>query len=351
MFLGLWHAIRHAAGLRLRKHLAAAVLFGAFALFICMPATPQRRKPQPPAPDQFLIGRRTFFDIGPPFEFYEILSVRAAAHGGTLVERIQVTPPGDVCTQAATVEVATGSINESVADLLAGTNPCSIPEKDLRRELKRCKKCLVFSGADIVMQVKCGGEDRRIRMDILDRDMFDPHPVTPEHTSWTMGLLGRLDRTLGSTIMERPAFTLSEASQPPSKTQPSPLLKDLEKGTLDALFERGSQTPSDLFRQSQNPPPGPTVDLTNSSPFRPVAYELPKYPPLARAAHVSDQVRLTVVVQSDGHTSPPSFLGGNPLLRGAVAASVASWRFPAEAAGQEMQVTIEFKMTCPAVRH
>lgn len=125
-----------------------------------MPATPQRRKPQPPAPDHFLIGRRTFFDIGPPFEFYEILSVRAAAHGGTLVERIQVTPPGDVCTQAATVEVATGSINESVADLLAGTNPCSIPEKDLRRELKRCKKCLVFSGADIVMQVKCG-ENRR----------------------------------------------------------------------------------------------------------------------------------------------------------------------------------------------
>ena len=99
-----------------------------------MPATPQRRKPQPPAPDQFLIGRRTFFDIGPPFEFYEIFSVRSATRGGTLVERIQVTPPGDVCTQGATVEVATGLFSESVADLLGGTNPCSISEKDLRRE-------------------------------------------------------------------------------------------------------------------------------------------------------------------------------------------------------------------------
>jgi len=88
----------------------------------------------------------------------------------------------------------------------------------------------------------------------------------------------------------------------------------------------------------------------NCSPLRPVVYELPKYPPLARAAHISDQVRLTVVVKSDGHTSPPSFLGGNPLLRGAVAASVASWRFQAEAVGREMRVTIDFKMNCPSVR-
>jgi hypothetical protein len=237
-----------------------------------------------------------------------------------------------------------------MSDLLGGTNPCSIPEKDLRRELKRCKRCLVFSGADVVMQVTCGGEDRRIRMDILDRDMFDPHPVTPEHTSWTMGILGRLDLALGSTIMNRPAFTLSEASQPASQPQSSPLLEKLEKGLLDSLFERGSQKPSELFRQSRNPPPGPTVDLTNSSPLRPIVWDLPKYPPLARAAHVSDQVRFAVVVQSDGHTSPPSFLSGNPLLRGAVATSVAGWRFPAEAAGQEIKVTIDFKMNCPSVR-
>ena len=243
----MWHALGDSAGLRFRRRLVAAVLFGA-AVLICTAATPQKRKPQPPTPDQFLLGRRTFFDIGPPFEFYEIFSVHSAANGSTLVERIQVTPPGDVCTQPATVEVAAGSISESIADLLGGTNPCSIPEKDLRRELKRCKRCLVFSGADVVMQAKCGGESRRIRMDILDRDMFDPHPVTPEHTSWTIGLLGRLDRVLGSTIMDRPAFTLAEASQPPLMPQPSPLLEDLEKGALDTLFERGSQTSSELFR-------------------------------------------------------------------------------------------------------
>jgi hypothetical protein len=69
------------------------------------------------------------------------------------------------------------------------------------------------------MQVGCGGEGRRIRMDILDRDMFDPHPATPERTSWTMTLLGWLDELLGSAVMDRPVFTLSEMS-PPGRPRP-----------------------------------------------------------------------------------------------------------------------------------
>ena len=260
-----------------------------------------------------------------------------------------MTPPGDVCTQPATVQVATSSIGDSVADLLGGTNPCTIPEKDLRRERKRCKKCLVFSGADVVMQVQCGGQSRRVRMDILDRDMFDRHPVTPEHTSWTLALLGRLDRPLGSTIMERPAFTLSEASPPPRiESQSGALLDDLERGKFDALFDRGSHTPSELFCQARNPPPGPSVELVNSSPFRPTVYELPKYSPLARAAHINGQVTFKLSVKSDGHTSAPSFLAGNPILQKIVAASVSDWTFPTEAAGQDVQVAVEFKMNCPS---
>lgn len=89
------------------------------------------------------------------------------------------------------------------------------------------------TGADVTMQVSCGGQSRRIRIDILNRDMFDPHAGTPEHTSWTMALLGRLDRALGSNIMERPVFTLSgEARRLSPKPQSSPMLEDLEKGTL-----------------------------------------------------------------------------------------------------------------------
>ena len=231
------------------------------------------------------MGRRTFFDFGPPFEFYEIFSVRAG-NNGALIDRIQVTPPGDVCTQPATVQVATSPTSESIAELLGGTNPCTIPEKELRRELKRCKTCLTFSGADVVMQVQCGGQSRRIRMDILDRDMFHSHSVTPEHTSCTVTLLERLDRALGTTIMDRPAFTLAEPPPQPIEPPSGPLLDDLERGKFDALFDRGSHAPSELFRQSRNPSPCPSVELVNSSPFRPTRYELPKYPPLARAAHI-----------------------------------------------------------------
>ena len=50
-------------------------------------------------------------------------------------------------------------------------------------------------------------------MDILDRDMFDPPPNTPEHASWTMALLARLDRALGLGALERPIFALDENQQ------------------------------------------------------------------------------------------------------------------------------------------
>jgi len=119
-------------------------------LSICA-AVPQVRKSQPPAP----VGRHPFFDVGPPFDFYEVFSARSEENG-TLIERITLTPPGNACTQPATIQITMASLHESVAVLLGKTNPCAIPEKDLLRELKRCKKCLVFSGADVVMQVYRG---------------------------------------------------------------------------------------------------------------------------------------------------------------------------------------------------
>jgi hypothetical protein len=54
-------------------------------------------------------------------------------------------------------------------------------KKPLRRELKRCKKCLVFSGADVVLQVQCGTETCLIRTDILDKirdSRLAPSPMT-----------------------------------------------------------------------------------------------------------------------------------------------------------------------------
>lgn len=180
------------------------------------------------------------------------------------------------------------------------------------------------TGADVTMQVSCGGQSRRIRIDILNRDMFDPHAGTPEHTSWTMALLGRLDRALGPNIMERPAFTLSgESRQLSPKPQSSPMLEDLEKGTFDALFDGGSYRPSELYRQARNPPPEPSVELVSSSPFAPVPTHCRNILPL---------------------------LSRNPLIQRAVAASLSDWTFPTEAIGEDVRVTIQFNMNCVSVQ-
>ena len=328
-----------------RHLLAVTLLFGGVAAFWISVGTLRAGKIEPPRPDHFLIGRRTYFDFGPPSEFYEIFSARAAGDGATVIERIQLTPPGDVCTQSATVETATGLVKESVSDLLGRTNPCAIPARDLNRELKRCKNCLHFSGADVVVEVACGSENRRIRMEVLDKDMFDAHPVTPEHTSWTMKLLGRLDQVLGSPINDRPIFALGESASS-SKPVATPLLSDLQSGTLDGLFGKSTYTPSELFRESQVPPPKQTVDLIESSPARPITYDLPKYPPIARVAHVSGLVKFIVSVKPDGHTSPPVFSSGNPILQKAVITSVADWLFPPDMAGQDIHLAIGFNMNC-----
>lgn len=317
-----------------------------FTLCACS-AVSQVRKLAPPTPDQFSIGRRTFFDFGPPFEFYEILSVHSEGNGAS-IERIILTPSGDACTQPASFEVAATSIGVSVADLLGKKNPCTIPEKDLRRELKRCKNCVQFSGADVTMQFQCGEQSRVIRMDILDRDLFDQAPKTPEHTSWTIALLGRLDQALGNTVMERPAFSIAETpAQSPRELTPK-FANDLSQGLFDSLFAKATHKPSELFREAQVAHPRPNVELSSSSPFRPSAYELPKYPPLARIAHIAGQVNFTLSVISDGKASNLKFLSGHIMLQKAVEVAVLGWSFPKEAANQEIRMTVEFNTNCAA---
>jgi hypothetical protein len=66
--------------------------YGVFACaaLLFTPALAQK-PPSAPQPTQFEVGRRTFFDFGPPFNYYEILVVRPTAEGVS-VERITLTP-------------------------------------------------------------------------------------------------------------------------------------------------------------------------------------------------------------------------------------------------------------------
>ncbi len=293
-------------------------------------------------PTQFEIGRRTFFDFGPPFDYYEVLVVRPTEHGSS-IERITLTP-GYTCTPAK-VEIASASMKESVSDLLDGANPCTIPEKELRRELKRCKKCLVFSGADVAMQVQCGAQSRIVRADIRDKDWFDAAPDTPKHTSWMMQLLARLDQAVGPGVMDKPIIDLDEgvSASVPAKSES---VHELSLGKYDGLFPGTSDRPSNLYTEAQNPPPAPSVRLVSSSPFQPQTPLLPSYPPIAKLARVEGQVVFKLDVDKDGKTKNFVLERGHPLLKGAVEQAVGKWVFPADAANQHVEAVIEFKTNC-----
>lgn len=298
-------------------------------------------------PSQFEVGLHTFVDMGPPFDFYEVFIVRSTG-GGTSVEKITLTPPGQECVQPAMVETTSATISESVSALLGSKNPCLIPEKSLRRELKRRKDSLVFSGAHVVMRVQCGKQARLIRSDILDKDMFDPKPNTPEHTSWTMQLLARLTEATGPGVLDKPIFLTFEEEKPPREDSPSVNLEGLIAGEYDALFLGAPHKPSDLYRQAQVRPPAPTVQLLSSLPVQPEEVVLPTYPPLARLARIEGDVSFTAEVDANGHASKVAFESGHPLLRGVVFDAVAGWRFSKNAAGEQIHAVIAFALNCPA---
>jgi hypothetical protein len=296
-------------------------------------------------PTEFQIARRTFFDFGPPFDYYELFLVRPTASGAS-VERITLTPPSDSCSASAKLETASKSLGESVGALLGQSNPCNIPEKELRRELKRCKKCLVFSGAIVVMQVQCGSHTRLIRADILDKDLFDPAPNTPEHTSWTMALLSKLDQAVGPGVMEKPMFAIPDQEKATSPSADSVALRDLGLGKYDALFSGAPDKPSDLYRAAQIPPPVSTVRLTSSSPLAPELFVAPPYPPIARLAHVEGIVSFKMEIAPNGEANNLTLLSGHPMLWPAVKDAATRWRFSKDAAGQQVQAIIEFALNC-----
>jgi hypothetical protein len=230
--------------------------------------------------------------------------------------------------------------------LLRQSNPCTIPEKELRREIKRCKHCMVFSGAIVVMQVQCGSRTRLIRADILDKDMFDPASNTPEHTSWTMALLSKLDQAVGPGVMEKPMFAMPDQEKVTSPLADSEALRDLGLGKYDALFIGAPDKPSELYRAARIIPPAPSVRLTSTSPLAPELFVAPQYPPLARLTHTEGIVSFHLEIDTNGEANDLTLISGHTLLWPAVKDAASKWRFPKNAAGQQVQATFEFKLNC-----
>jgi TonB family protein len=230
---------------------------------------------------------------------------------------------------------------------LLGINPCTIPEKALRREQKRNKKYVTFSGAKVAMQVVCGTQTRIIHSDILDRDWFDPNARTSEHTSRPIRLLERLDSVVGPGVMNGQGFPTSRKENAVQISE-SLSLSDIAEGRYDALFEKADEKPSELYRSAQNPPPGPAVRLITSTPFQPEVFVLPQYPQMAKIAHMTGTVDFKVGIDADGGTTDITFESGAPLLQMAVKDAVRTWKFPKDASGKQVQAAIDFQ--CNVVR-
>jgi TonB family protein len=300
------------------------------------------RRPVPP-PKEFTIGRQTFFDFGPPFNYYDIFVVRPTQDGSS-VKRITVTPAGGGACSKPTVEDHTVPLDQTPAELLE-MNPCAIREKDLRRKPKRCKKCPVFSGAVINLRAKCGDSERLIRSDILDRDWFAEKPDTPDLTRWTMQLLEKLDARTGPSPLERPVFDVGGA-QPLSPIDQQ-TARELDEGRFDYLFPGSPVSVSQLYRDSLKPQINPEAVVESISPIKPISMTPPSYPPIARAARVEGNVEIQFDVDDSGHVVDSFVAKGHPMLTSAAEQVVRTWQFLPGGGRWQVKAIISYKMNCP----
>jgi len=307
------------------------------------------QKTNPDMPDSIIIARDTFWDFGPPFHYYDLINITRTADGLAL-DQLLVTPHGDACFQPAKVEERRAVLHEGISDLLGGRNPCAIPEKELNREIKRCKKCLVFSGVSVAMQASCSGEDRQLRKDILDRDIYGSNPPTPVNTSWTMELLSKLQDVLGPGSEAEPIFHLGEASR--QSVPDSILVSSIRDGKYDDLFGKDSGVSNVVVEAGQPPLPPPSVEVVSVEPIAPKSSEPPKYPPIARAAHVEGLVEATFDVDSNGRVQNVRFLNEQRIKMAELSVSDAlvKWTFPPQAFGKTEKAQIRFSLNCPATQ-
>ncbi|MGC1382183.1 MAG: hypothetical protein WA823_00260 [Candidatus Acidiferrales bacterium] len=315
-------------------------------LLPCRPAEAQKSNPPAPMPREFTMVRDSYFDFGPPFNYYELFVVRDAGSGSS-PERISLTPQGFRCWNPPTTEVATASLAESVSQLLGTTNPCAIPEKEVRREQKRCKHCMNLSGARVVMQVQCGAETRLLRMDILDRDMFDAAPNTPEHTAWTMALLQKLDSAAGPGVLQKPAFGLADKAPGPPPKPDDAALRGLAAGKFDSVIPDAPDKLSALYQTSREVVPVPSVRLVSSMPVEPSStpFDLNG---IDKQLILNGTAVVAFDVDKDGKPENVILEYAPRNINWIVTQGVLRWeRFPKEAAGTYVQQRFEFRTNCP----
>ena len=292
------------------------------------------------------IGEQSFIDAGQTLEFYQIYLL-TSQENGTAVKRLTVTPGHDACT-ASTVEVAQAVLPVTIPQMLSYENPCSIPWKALRKEATRCKDCIISGGEHITMEVACHKSTHLIHFEILDRDIFEPHPDTPKYTARTFQILKQVDSTLGDNVLNRPAFPTGEQTSEPLPP-PSPELNDLANGTFDELFDEAPDKPSAIYKRTREPRRLPTVAITQSTPIAPLTPKLPDYPAAAKTAHIDGDVTIHLNIGSDGITKNVSTVSGSSILQRGTLETANQWQFPKQSQNTSVNATVSYRMNCSAI--
>ena len=326
------------------------ILAVAFALIAGGACRAQKHQNVEPFPSEVVIGRDSFIDIGPPFNYYDLTFLHADG-ASTDVERVSLTPPADMCYPRAEIAVAHVRLDESLSSVLQSTNPCSIPEKKLDAELKRRKKTRVpvFSGMNVSMQARCADGVRVIRAEILDRDIFGDQSKTPQYTSWSRTLFDKLDKATGESPWDKPVFPLADAPSTVPATSQSEALRAIAEGKFDTIFGNTSDRPSELYRSAQSIPRKPFIELTTIEPVRPATYVDPVYPPIAKAARVEGTVDFHLVIGANGSPESVTIDSGPKMLWQAATDAIAKWKFLPEDSGKTVHGVIRFGLNCRAV--
>jgi TonB family protein len=302
----------------------------------------------------FVVGVDTYFDFGPPLNYYEIFIVIPTQEGAK-VEKFTLTPLAHKCYAPEKTEYVEKTTTLTVKELLAGEDPCAIREKDLKKEQTQKKHELNFSGANISLQVSRGGATRTIKTEVLERDWFLAHPGTPKDTGWTMELLNKLGSLTGPGVREKPAFAMTETGPVAPLSADPATLQDLAAGKYDSLFPNPEEKASDIYRGSLVPLPQPSVTLLSSTPMEPAHFTLPAYPRLPWLVQHEGEPSVALRIDSQGNVSAVEMYMGSKLFEGAVRDAVKDWKFPPAPPSTEMldpprEVTVRFsfQLNCKA---
>lgn len=296
-------------------------------------------------PNELLIGRLSYIDIGPPFDYFDVIRVRDDGRGAR-VERVLLSPNGG-CFVPAKADFGSGEIRQSIAELMGGIDACHISDKQIERELKRRRKGSVFSGVNITMEFQCPSGPRVIASAVMGPDLYEAHPETPQLTSWTMKLLEKLDAVLGPGAKNKPMFPVEDEKSSGAKEPTEDFVKQLETGRFDGLFTSSADLPSAIYSESKKPVRDAEVNLAQIAPAAPDTYIAPKYPPIAKAARMEGAVSFQLVTGDSCVVGDVNITDGPKMLHRAVIDSVKQWKFCKLPIGTKVSGSILFQLNCP----